>query len=153
MDQGTLFFPLFIDLTEKHIVVIGAGKIASRRICSLLEFTGKITVVAPEISDEINEMSGNESIRILNREFEENDLEGADFVLAVTDDRELNQKIAVLCRGKKIPVNVSHDKSLCDFYFPGIVRRDHVVVGVTASGSNHSQARTITEKIRKVLDE
>lgn len=153
MDRNKPFFPLFVDLSEKHIVVIGAGNIASRRIKALLDFAGKITVIAPEIAEEILSVSENGNLCCFQRCFEEGDLHGADLVLAATDDAALNVTIGKLCREKKIPVNVSHDKSLCDFYFPGIVHKDDVVIGVTASGKDHSQARAITEKIRNVLDE
>ena len=147
-----LYFPIFIDLSEKHIVVVGAGKIASRRVRTLLEFAGKITVVAPEISEEILAMAGKGPVQLKKRAFEEADLDGADMVLAITDDKELNKKIGTLCKEKKIPVNTSHDKDLCDFYFPGVVQKENVVVGVTASGKDHKQAKEVTEKIREVLD-
>ena len=147
-----LFFPIFIDLSEKHIVVVGAGKIASRRVRTLLEFAGKITVVAPEISEEILAMAGKGPVQLKKRAFEEADLDGTDMVLAITDDKELNKKIGTLCKEKKIPVNTSHDKDLCDFYFPGVVQKENVVVGVTASGKDHKQAKEVTEKIREALD-
>ena len=86
-----IYFPIFIDLSEKHIVVVGAGKIASRRVRTLLEFAGKITVVAPEISEEILAMAGKGPVQLKRRAFEEADLDGADMVLAITDDKELNQ--------------------------------------------------------------
>ena len=147
------YFPIFIDLSEKHIVVVGAGKIASRRVRTLLEFAGKITVVAPEISEEILAMAGKGPVQLKRRAFEEADLDGADMVLAITDDKELNQTIGALCREKGIPVNTSHNKDLCDFYFPGVVQKENVVVGVTASGKDHTQAKAVTEKIREALDD
>ena len=147
-----LYFPIFIDLSEKHIAVVGAGKIASRRVRTLLEFVGKITVIAPEISEEILAMAGKGPVQLKRRAFEETDLDGVDMVLAITDDKELNKKIGALCKEKRIPVNTSHDKDLCDFYFPGVVQKENVVVGVTASGKDHKQAKEVTEKIREALD-
>ena len=134
-------------------MVAGAGKIASRRVRTLLEFAGKITVVAPEISEEILALAGKGPVQLKRRVFEEADLDGADMVLAITDDKELNQNIGTLCREKGIPVNTSHDKDLCDFYFPGVVQKENVVVGVTASGKDHKQAKEVTEKIREALDD
>lgn len=151
--QNKKYFPIFVDLSEKHIVVIGAGKIAARRIASLREFAGKMTVVAPEIREEILAMAGSAPVSFRKRCFEESDLDGADLVLAVTDDKELNKKIGTLCRVRGIPVNVSHDKDLCDFYFPGLVQKDSVVIGVTASGKDHTEARKVTERIRAMLRE
>ena len=56
------------------------------------------------------------------------------------------------CRLRNIPVNASSDRTLCDFYFPGIVREDNVVVGVTTSGEDHICARRVTEQIRNLLN-
>ena len=150
-----LFFPLFVDLTKKSIIVIGAGKIAARRVKSLLPFVGDMKVIAPEVSSEITEMAASSggALVIEQRPFESSDLDGADMVLAVTNDKELNTRIGTLCNEKKILVNVSHEKELCDFYFPGVVQKDNVVIGITASGKDHSEARKVTEQIRAMMED
>ena len=67
-------------------------------------------------------------------------------------DKEVNARIAAECRGKRIPVNVSSDKSLCDFYFPGLAVKDDLVAGVTAGGMDHKRARAASEAIRGVVE-
>ncbi len=146
------YFPIFTDLTDKCIVVVGAGQIAARRVKTLTGFAPMITVIAPGISDELKVLAEAGKIRIRERCFAENDLDGADLVLAATDDRELNSRIFRLCRERHIPVNNAGDQTECDFFFPGIVQKDAVVVGVTASGQDHRKAREITGKIRRLLD-
>lgn len=150
-----LYFPLFVDLTKKSIIVIGAGKIAARRVKSLLPFVGDMKVIAPEVSSEITEMAASSDgvLVIEQRPFEPSDLDGADMVLAVTNDKELNTRIGTLCNEKKILVNVSHEKELCDFYFPGVVQKDNIVIGITASGKDHSKARKVTEQIRAMMED
>lgn len=153
------YFPLFVDLSEKKILVVGAGKIAARRVSSLLPFAGTIRVIAPEVSPEVIDMvaqvdaSSKATLVIEQRTFDPSDLDGADIVLAITNDKELNTQIGTLCREKHIPVNVSHEKELCDFYFPGVVQKDDVVIGVTASGKDHSLARKVTEQIRAMMED
>ena len=73
-------------------------------------------------------------------------------VLAAVSDKEVNAQIAAECRGKRIPVNVSSDKSLCDFYFPGLAVKDDLVAGVTAGGMDHKRARAASEAIRGVVE-
>ena len=150
-----LYFPLFVDLAKKSIIVIGAGKIAARRVKSLLPFVGDMKVIAPEVSSEITEMAASSggALVIEQRPFESSDLDDADMVLAVTNDKELNTRIGTLCNEKKILVNVSHEKELCDFYFPGVVQKDNVVIGITASGKDHSEARKVTEQIRAMMED
>ena len=150
-----LFFPLFVDLSDKCILVVGAGKIAARRVKTILPFAGKVKVVAIEVAAEIVGLAASSDGRLVieQRAFDVSDLDGAGLVLAITNDKELNAQIGTLCREKQIPVNVSHEKSLCDFYFPGVVQKDDVVIGVTASGKDHSLARSVTEKIREFMED
>ena len=145
-------FPMFIDLSTRHVVVVGAGKIAARRVAVLSQFTPRITVIAPEVHSDIEAMAVAGRLRLIRRAYEKTDISGADIVLAATDDAQLNAAICDDCRLRDIPVNVSSDRALCDFYFPGIVREGRVVVGVTASGEDHTCARRVTEQIRNVLN-
>ena len=150
-----LYFPLFVDRTKNSIIVIGAGKIAARRVKSLLPFVGEMKVIVPEVCSENKERAAASegALVIEQRPFESSDLDGADMVLAVTNDKELNTRIGALCKEKKILVNVSHEKELCDFYFPGVVQKDNVVIGITASGKDHSEARKVTEQIRAMMED
>ena len=146
-----LFFPVFLDLSEKNILVVGAGKIASRRIHTLIDFAGLITVIAPDILEDVKALSERENIRIIQREYRQEDLDGADIVIVATTDVGLNIQIASECKKRGIPVNTSHDKSLCDFYFPGLVKKDNIVIGVTSSGTDHAKAREVTGQIRDIF--
>lgn len=147
------YFPLFVDISDKEILFVGGGKIASRRINALAPFTQRITIVAPEADGSILGFTEEGEVSWIMREFEEEDLEERDYVFAATDDAQLNEEIALLCRRKGIPVNVSSDKDLCDFYFPGIVQQGDTLIGITASGKDHAKAKEVRERIRKILTE
>ena len=147
------YFPLYVDLSDKDILFVGGGNIAARRISVLQPFADRITVVAPEAEGSIIELTEAGSVNWIVREFEEMDLEGRDIVFAATDDTALNAEIAAKCREKGISVNASSDKELCDFYFPGIVRQGETVIGVNASGKDHTKARKVRERIQEILAE
>ena len=147
------YFPVFIDLSGPAVLVVGAGKIAARRVQTLLDFAGRVTVVAPEVCEALEQLSAAGAITLRRRAFEESDLIGAGMVLAATGDAALNACVAEACRAKGIPVNVGSDKALCDFYFPGVARRGSVVVGVTASGTDHAEAKRVTAAVRRLLEE
>ena len=151
MDER-LYFPLFVDLTGKRILVIGAGTVARRRIAALLPFGARITVVAPEASPEVEELAREGRLLWLPRAVQEEDLDGADLVLAAAGDTAVDAQTAAWCRKRHIPVNTASDRSLCDFYFPGVARRGSIVVGVTASGTDHKAARRVSEAVRELLD-
>ncbi len=118
------YFPMFVDLSDKKVIVVGAGTIAKRRIRVLAEFT---------------------------KRYEREDIYDAAVVIAATNDTKTNNDIYSTCKCLGIQVNVCSDKNKCDFFFPGIVKKDHVVVGVTASGKDHKEAKAATEKIKEIL--
>lgn len=147
------YFPLYVDLSNKDILFVGGGNIATRRIKVLQPFADYITVVAPEAKGSVLEQTEEGNVNWIMREFEMGDLEGRDIVFAVTDDRELNAQIAAACREKGILVNNASDSQLCDFFFPGIVTQGKTVVGVSASGEDHKKARRVRERIQEILTE
>ena len=146
------YFPLFVDLSGKRIVVIGAGKVAARRIKALLTFTETVTVVAEAFDPSLMPLAEEKRIEIHKKPYEASDIEGAFFVLAATDRKEVNLAVRQDCKRLGIPVNVSSDRELCDFYFPGIARKDDLVVGITASGRDHRGVKEAVKKLQEYLD-
>ena len=145
------YFPMFVDLSEKKVLVAGGGRIAARRIQTLCAFAGSITVVAPEVTAELESLAEEGRITLIRRPFEAADLEGASVALAATDSREVNARVRRLCAEKGIAVNVIDAPEECDFFFPGVIREGPVVVGVTASGTDHKKARAVTQAIRELF--
>ena len=156
--MGGYYFPMFVDISTKRILVIGGGKIAARRVRTLLKFAEHIEVTAPEICDEMKDILKEEekkevpqavwsSRKVLEEDLKDTSdfLNGADIVLTATDDRELNQKIVSACRMRKILVNTADDKSLCDFYFPAVTEKDGVVIGMNSGGKSPKTVRKVRE--------
>ena len=146
------FFPMFVDLSDKKIVVVGGGNIATRRIKTLLQFTRNITAVAPKTTMELHELGKAGFVNLINRPVKRSDFTMAFMVIAATNDWELNDEIYRVCKEEGIYVNVADDKSKCDFYFPGIYMQDEVVVGITASGLNHKKARKVRVAIQEAME-
>ena len=148
-----LRFPLFVDLTQKKVMMIGGGRIASRRTLTLLDFVKRITVISPQLRPELESLALEDRIDIIKREFQPEDLTDADLVITATGVVDIDDQVWRLCREKQIPVNVSADQSKCDFFFPGIARNGDLVVGITAGGTDHHLAKRVTEAIRLQLEE
>ena len=147
------YFPMFVDLSDKKVVVAGAGTIAKRRIRVLADFTNRLVVIAPEVNRELKDMEAEGRITILRRMCGEEDLLGAALVIAATNDGRLNQEIYAACQRLGIPANVCNDKSRCDFYFPGIAVNDSVVVGGNSGGHASRRARGVLQQIQELLQE
>ena len=146
------FFPMFVYLSDKKIVVVGGGNIATRRIKTLLQFTRNITAVAPKTTMELHELGKAGFVNLINRPVKRSDFTMAFMVIAATNDWKLNDEIYRVCKEEGIYVNVADDKSKCDFYFPGIYMQDEVVVGITASGLNHKKARKVRVAIQEAME-
>lgn len=144
------YFPLFVNLEGRHILVVGGGKIAARRIRTLLEFGCEITVVSPEVGEELQE-----KVFWKKKTYDGTDLKCSEnsqyiFVLAAATP-EVNAQVVHDCRKKNIPVNNASDRDQCDFYFPGIAKDGDTVVGITSGGRDHKLAAKISQAVRGLL--
>ena len=146
-----MYFPVFIDLSQKKVLVVGGGAIASRRVGTLSGFAGHITVQALEISEEIRGLAAHFPIALRREAFSPEALLGMDLVLAATNDPELNCRIAKLSREQGIPVNVCSKKEECDFFFPSVIQRGDLVIGINASGKNHSLVKRTRQELEEFL--
>lgn len=146
-----MYFPMFVDLSQKKITIIGAGNIARRRVSTLVMFTQNLLVVAPEIGKDIELMSKQYKFMISVKEYEIKDILKSDIVIAATNNLSLNNIIYRDCKDLGILVNVCSDKTKCDFYFPAIVQKDDVTIGITSGGQNHKLVRETANKIRNLF--
>ncbi len=149
------FFPLFVDVSQFQIVFIGGGRIAERRIQTLQQFGARITLIAPEITEELEKLAEFGQICWVRREYREGDFSDPEIGMAVvaTNDRQVNHRAAEEARHEAIPVSVADCKEESTFYFPGVARKGNIVVGVTASGLDHKEAARVTRQIRQLLEE
>lgn len=145
------YFPLFLDISSKRILVVGAGDIGLRRIKTLLFFTEEVEVAAKKLCPDIEEMVREQKVRYIGGAFEERMLDGAFLVLACTDDKELNVQICALARNQGILANNCSDQKDCDFFFPSVVKLDELVIGINASGLNHRKVKDTRRQIEQII--
>lgn len=144
------YFPLFISLEGLSCLVIGGGKVALRKVRVLQEYGANVTVVSPKICPEIEEIPG---LTLKRRRFAEGDLEEMKIVFAASSDEECNRKAAGLCRERRIPINVADMAEECDFFFPALVKRGEVVVGVSTGGTSPAVAACVRRQVEEALPE
>ena len=140
-------FPLCINLENKSFVVVGSGRIAMRKLAAIRQFTDKIKIITKEpIKEDLYD-----GIKIERKTFDEDDLEGADFVITATGSRERDEAIVAFCKAKGIPVNAADDREECDFFLPGIVKRGELVVSISTTGKSPAYSRYLREQIEDML--
>ncbi len=149
------YFPLFVSLTDKKILLYGAGSIAARRLNGLVRYGARVTVVAPHIGDTVRELIERypSQITLEERRYVCGEIADADLVLSATDDRTADAQIYDECRRKHIPVNIASDQTQCDFYFPALIEVDGLTIGVSSGGTDHKKVRRVSAAIRRALAE
>lgn len=144
-------FPLFVDFTQKKVVVIGAGKIATRRVKTLLPFLREIQVIAPKASEEILKLAEQGEVVYEQKCYEREDLYDAHMVLAVTDDPKVNEDIYSACKCLGILVNIANNQKKCDFHFPAVLEQGDIVIGINGGGKDHKKVKQVRQEMEKAL--
>lgn len=151
------YFPFFMDIEGRKGVIVGGGKVAARKVEKLLPFGPALTVIASRMEEcmrrqeKLLQEDAAASLLFLEREFRVEDLTGADFVIAATNDEDVNGRIADYCRAEKIPVNVVDDREKCSFFFPALVKDGALTVGISTDGKSPVTASWVRKEITRAL--
>ena len=146
------YFPLFLDLTGKPVLLVGGGDVAARKFTLLGEAGGVVTVVAPALGIEMAAAVAAGKATHLAREFVPGDVNGAWLVVAATNDRAVNAAVAAAANAVRIPCNVVDDRELSSFIMPAIIDRSPVQIAVSTGGTSPVLARLIRERLETLLD-
>ena len=118
------YYPVFLDIVGKPVVVIGGGNIAHVKVVGLLKAGAEVTVVSPELNAEMAALSAQRRFRHFERDYEPGDLEGYTLAFVATDDRSVNSTVADEGKARKVWVNAVDDPPYCDFIMPGMNGRE-----------------------------
>ena len=163
------YFPIYVNLERKKILIAGGGRVALRKVKVLLEYGPQILVVAPEIEGElyrlekarknaadrkgaanISEKTAEQGRLMLEqRQFRQEDIEAADMIIAATDSPLENSRIYRLCQQAGKPVNVVDVPAECDFIFPAIVKKKDLVVSVSTGGKSPLFAARLKKELKE----
>jgi len=143
------YYPIFLDLSGRKVVVVGGGAVARRKIEALLECGAVVHVIARDLSPELQDRLKNGNIRLESGEFNENSIKDAFIVIAATNDRVLNKEVSETAKKRNILVNVVDQPDECSFIVPSVVKRGGLLIAVSTSGKSPALAK----KIRKSLSD
>jgi precorrin-2 dehydrogenase/sirohydrochlorin ferrochelatase len=141
------YYPILVDLKDKKTVVLGGGQVALRKIAALLECGAEVNVVSRDLTTELQDLLTEGKIRLLDREFKEDYVEGAFLVIASTDDPEFNQRVSEIAREKGILVNAVDQPADCTFVVPSVIKRGDLLIAVSTSGKSPAMAKRIRERL------
>lgn len=147
------FYMCCLDLTDRPVLVVGAGPIGLEKIEGLLASNARVAVVAKTACDEVRDLADEGTITLETREYETADLEGNLLVVAATEDTELNVRIFREAEARAMLVNVVDVPPLCSFILPAIVRSGPIAIAISTSGASPALAKRLKREIAEEFGE
>ena len=144
-------FPIFLKLTARPCIVIGAGHLAESKIESLRAANAAITVIAPHASESIREQAATGELTLLQRPYQQGDLAGFFLVVAATNDPAVNRAVFSEATSIGILCNAVDDPPFCDFYFPSVVRRGDLQIAISTAGASPALAQRLRKELNTQL--
>jgi precorrin-2 dehydrogenase/sirohydrochlorin ferrochelatase len=144
--------PLLFNLNHKKVLVVGGGKVAARRIVTLLENGMQVIAVSPDFSEAIIKTE-NHQLTLINACYHKEQLVDIDLAVAATDNRELNQQIKRDCQSQKIWCNRVDDPEDSDFIFPSVIRRGDLTLSVCTEGASPFLTKRIVDELADRYDD
>lgn len=141
-------FPMFLKLTARRCLVVGAGKTAEEKIPTLLRCGARVVVVAPAATRTIQGWAAENKIVWEKRRFEMRDLDRIFLVLVATPQKAVNRAVFEQAQQRRVLCNVVRDRALCDFYYPAVVRRGPLQIAISTAGYSGALA----QRLRKQLE-
>jgi precorrin-2 dehydrogenase/sirohydrochlorin ferrochelatase len=144
-------FPIFLKLTGRPCVVVGAGNIAEGKIESLLQAEAQVTVIAPHALPRVQEWAASGQLNWMEREYRQGDLAGAFLAVAGTATPEVNRAVFAEAVASGVLCNAVDDPPFCDFYFPSVVRRGELQIAISTAGESPALAQRLRKEINAQL--
>ncbi len=142
------YYPIYLDIQNRNCLVVGGGGVATRKVITLLNCGANVTVVSPDLSEQLRKLEGSPSLTMKQRPYQPGDLEGMFLVIGATDDETLNRQISRDAEQRNTLCNIADRPEICNFILPSIVQRDDLVVTISTSGRSPALAK----KLRKSLE-
>ena len=141
-----LYYPVFLDLRGRRVVVIGGGAMGEEKVTRLLPYEAQVVVVSRDVTDEVAELADDGKIEWVRRPYRRGDLDGAFIaIVADTSDDAVNQAVSEEARERNVPLNVADVTDLCTWITPSVARRGEVIVATSTGGASPALARRFRE--------
>jgi len=145
------YFPAFLQLENKKILVVGGGAIALEKLEKLLDFTTSITLIAREFRDQTLSLAAQHALRLHKRGYKTGDIENFDIVIIAVDDIALQAAIFEESKKYKCLCNAVDSTAFCDFIFPSYIKEGDLTIAVSTSGASPAIAKNLRIYLQSLL--
>lgn len=157
-------FPMFIELEKEICLIIGGGKVAFRKAAMLLDMGAEVHVISRKFEPELEKLQEPERLEChtvdegplaaavwLEQNARKEGIGNVAMVICATDDEQVNHQMVLWARKNRIPANSATNPADCDFYFPSVVRRGNLTVGISTGGRTPALSRMVSRQIQETL--
>ena len=144
-------YPIYIELSGRRVVVIGAGVVAARKVEVLSGAGARVVVVAEKVSEVFEQTCQKPNIELIISNYSGNYLAEATLAVAATNDMKLNRQVYEDCQKLGVLCNVVDDPELCDFYVPAVVRRGDLQIAISTAGKCPAYAGHLRKKLEDMF--
>lgn len=137
------YYPVSLDIKNRKCLVVGGGGVGTRKVVTLLDCGAKVTVVSPNVSNQLLKLANKGSIVLKKRPYLEVDLDGMFLVIGTTDDEELNRQISIDAEKLNMLCNIADRPEVCNFILPAIVNREDLTISISTSGKSPALAKRL----------
>ncbi|RIK10453.1 MAG: siroheme synthase [Acidobacteria bacterium] len=147
------WYPLHIQLDGRKCLVVGGGPVAARKARGLLRGGATVKVVAPRISEAMRDLVASDSVELVERRYEQSDLDGITLAVTATDDPGINELVYSQGESAGVLVNSADDPENCRFILPAVIRRGPVTVTVSTGGASPAMAAILKGRLEEEIGE
>ena len=146
-----MFYPVYLSLKGRRVVVVGGGEVAERKVESLLGTGAAIVVISPKVTRRLESLAREGRVELQKRSYASGDCDGAKLVLSATDDPELSRLVFKEGNEAGALVNTADQPSLCDFIMPAVVRRGDIAIAISTGCTSPGLAARLRSKISHLI--
>jgi len=141
------YYPVNLNINKRRCLVVGGGKVATRKVKTLLACGAKVTVVSPEVCAAIGDMAASGRITLVRRGYVSSDLKGCFMVIGATSDMPLNRQISADAEKQNMLCNIADVPEVCNFILPAVIRRGDLIIAVSTSGKSPAFAKNLRQDL------
>lgn len=144
-------YPIYLEMSGRRAVVIGAGAVAARKVQALQEAGARVTVVAEHVQRTLEEAFCLPHVELVISPYQKEYLVGATLAIAATNDETLNRQVFTDCQELEVLCNVVDQPELCDFYVPAVVKRGDLQISISTDGHCPAYAGHLRRKLEEMF--
>ncbi len=137
-----------MDLKNRTCLVVGGGQVGTRKVGTLIKCGAKVTVVSPDVTDELTRLAETGQIELHRRAYQRSDLTGAFLVIGATDDPTLNTRIYQDAEAAQRLCNIADQPKLCNFVLPAIVNQGDLSIAISTTGKSPAFAKHLRRQLQ-----